>query len=51
MPENKNQLTPEQIKARKDTARFRIFVLLVIFDILLVGYLVFEMIMIFSTKK
>lgn len=46
MEENKKVLTPEE-QARKDKLHFRLFVLLIIFDILLVGYLVYEMIKIF----
>ena len=46
MEENKKVLTPEE-QARKDKLNFRLFVLLIILDILLVGYLVYEMIKIF----
>ena len=47
MEETKKTLTPEE-QLRKDRVRLRLFVLLVIFDILLVGYLVYEMIAIFA---
>lgn len=35
---------------RKDRVRLRLFILLIIFDILLVGYLAFELIRIIMTK-
>lgn len=47
MEENKKQLTPEE-QLRKDKLNFRLFVILIIADILLVGYLIFEMIKIFA---
>lgn len=50
MEENKKVLAPEE-QLRKDKLRFRLFVLLIITDVLLVGYLVFEMISIFTLKK
>lgn len=43
-------LTPEE-KERKDRLRFRLFVLLIIFDIALAGYLVYEMISVFTNNK
>lgn len=46
--------SPEAVKneqVRKDRVRFRLFIVLLIFDILLVGYLVFEMISIFTRSK
>lgn len=43
------QLTPEQ-QERKDKVRFRLFVLLILFDALLLIYLVIEMVMIFTKK-
>lgn len=46
----KKELTPEE-QVRKDRIRLRLFVLLIILDILLIGYLVFEMIMIFSINS
>ena len=50
MEKEKKALTEEQ-QLRKDRVRFRLFVLLVIFDVLLIGYLIFEMIMIFTKSK
>ncbi len=44
------QLTPEQ-QERKDKVRFRIFALLVVFDALLLIYLIIEMVMIFTKNK
>ena len=44
-PEKNKELTPEEIN-RKDRVRKRLFILLIILDILLAGYLVFEMIVI-----
>jgi hypothetical protein len=49
MADKKKTLTPEE-QMRKDKMRFRLFVILVATDILLVGYLVFEMISIFAKK-
>ena len=46
----KKELTPEE-QVRKDRIRLRLFALLIILDILLIGYLVFEMIMIFSINS
>ena len=43
-------LTVEQ-KERKDRLRFRLFVLLVIFDIVLIGYVAYEIISTFSMNK
>ena len=50
MEKEKKALTEEQ-QLRKDRVKFRLFVLLIIFDIFLIGYLVFEMIMIFTQSK
>ena len=50
MEKEKKELTPEE-QVRKDRIRLRLFVLLIILDVLLVGYLVFEMIMIFSINS
>ena len=47
---DKKELTPEE-QVRKDRVRLRLFVLLIILDILLIGYLIFEMIMIFSINS
>ena len=49
MEENKKNkvLTPEE-QQRKDKLNFRLFILLIVLDALLVGYLIFEMIKIFS---
>ena len=41
-------LTPEQ-QLRKDTLRFRLFVVLIILIILMIGYLVYEMVSVFAT--
>lgn len=49
MEENKKTLTPEE-QVRKDRMRFRLFIILIATDILLIGYLVFEMISIFAKK-
>ena len=48
--EKKKELTPEE-QVRKDRVRLRLFVLLIILDVLLIGYLIFEMIMIFSINS
>ena len=45
--EKKKELTPEE-QARKDRVRLRLFILLICFDILLAGYLIFEMIVIIT---
>ena len=44
-PEKKKELTPEEVE-RKDRVRLRLVILLICLDILLAGYLVFEMIII-----
>ena len=44
------QLTPEQ-QERKDKVRFRLFALLIVFDALLLIYLIIEMVMIFTIKN
>ena len=41
-------LTPEQ-QQRKDVLRFRLFVVLIILIILMIGYLVYEMVSVFAT--
>ena len=46
----KKELTPEE-QVRKDRVRLRLFALLIILDVLLIGYLIFEMIMIFSINS
>lgn len=46
-PEEKKELTPEE-QARKDRVRLRLFILLIFLDILLAGYLIFEMIVIIT---
>ena len=43
-------LTAEEIK-RKERVRTRLFVILVVFDVLLVGYLIYEMVSIFMMRK
>ncbi len=48
--ENKRALTPEE-QTRKEKIRTRLFAVLVVLDIALVAYLVYEMISIFVTKK
>lgn len=47
----KEKVLTEEEKIRKDRVRFRLFVLLIILDILLVGYLVFEMVSIFHNAR
>ena len=41
-------LTPEQ-QLRQDTLRFRLFVVLIILIIFMIGYLVYEMVSVFAT--
>ena len=48
--ENKKALTSEEV-SRKEKIRTRLFAVLVVLDIALVAYLVYEMISIFVTKK
>ena len=48
-PEKKKELTPEEAE-RKDRVRLRLFILLICLDILLAGYLVFEMIIIITNS-
>ena len=50
MAKDEKILTPEE-KERKDRLRFRLFVILIIFDIVLAGYLVYEMISVFTNNK
>ena len=45
--EKKKELTPEETQ-RKDRVRLRLFILLICLDILLAGYLAFEMITIIT---
>ncbi len=49
--EDNKLITPEEKQARKEKLRTRLFVLLIILDIALVGYLVYEMISIFTMNK
>ena len=49
MEKEEKILTPEE-KERKDRARFRILVVLIILDIALAAYLVYEMISVFTTS-
>ena len=49
MAKEEKILTPEE-KERKDRARVRIFIILIIFDILLAGYLIYEMISVFTNS-
>ena len=46
MAKNEKILTPEEIE-RKERLRFRLFVLLIVLDLFMLGYLAFEMVMIF----
>lgn len=48
MEEKKQAVTQAEEQKTKNLSRLRLFVALIIFDALLVGYLVFEMIMIFK---
>lgn len=48
MEEKKQAVTNSEEQRTKNLSRLRLFVALIIFDALLVGYLVFEMIMIFK---
>lgn len=50
MAKDEKILTPEE-KERKDRLRFRLFIILIIFDIVLAGYLVYEMISVFTNNK
>ncbi len=45
--EKKKEITPEE-QARKDRVRLRLFILLICLDVLLAGYLVYEMIVIIT---
>ena len=49
MEKEEKILTPEE-KERKDRARFRILVVLIILDIALAAYLVYEMISVFASS-
>ena len=49
MEEQKQVTTPENEKEmRKNRVRFRWFIILIVVDVLLAGYLVYEMIRIFA---
>ncbi len=48
MEENKQEVVQTEEQRRKNLSRLRLFIVLVAFDVLLVGYLIFEMIMIFK---
>ena len=48
--ENKKPLTEEEM-TRKERIRTRLFVLLIVLDVALVAYLIYEMISIFVVKK
>lgn len=50
MKNEEKVLTPEE-QLRKDRVRLRLFALLIVVDVLLIGYLVFEMIMIFMHAR
>ena len=45
--EKKKEITPEE-QTRKDRVRLRLFILLICLDVLLAGYLVYEMIVIIT---
>ena len=45
--EKKKEITPEE-QARKDRVRLRLFILLICLDVLLAGYLIYEMIVIIT---
>ena len=45
----KKELTPEE-QQRKDRVRLRLFMLLICLDVLLAGYLIFEMIVIITNS-
>ena len=45
--EKKKELTSEE-QARKDRVRLRLFILLICLDVLLAGYLIYEMIVIIT---
>lgn len=49
MEKEKKALTEEE-QIRKDRVRFRLFILLIIVDAFLVGYLIFEMVSIFTNS-
>lgn len=49
MAKENKALTPEEL-ARKDRVRFRMFILLLVFDLFLIGYFLFEIISIFAKK-
>lgn len=46
----KNAVSKEELELRKKRVRFRLFVLLIVADIALVAYLVYEMIRIFTKQ-
>lgn len=46
----KETLTPEELEMKRKS-RIRLFGLLVVVDLLLVGYLVFEMILLFTKAR
>lgn len=48
-PENKKELTPEE-EQRKNRVRLRLFILLICLDVLLAGYLIYEMIVIITNS-
>ena len=48
-PENNKELSPEE-QMRKDRVRMRLFILLVCLDVLLAGYLIYEMIVIITNS-
>ena len=47
MAKEEKILTPEE-KERKERLRFRILIVLIIFDVILAGYLIYEMISVFA---
>lgn len=49
MAKNEKILTPEEAE-RKERLRFRLFVLLIVLNLFMIGYLAFEMVMIFAGR-
>ena len=47
----KNAVTTQEELKRKERVRTRLFIILIIFDVLLVAYLAYEMISIFLLRK
>ena len=49
MAKQEKILTPEE-KERKDRLRFRLFIIVIIIDVILAGYLVYEMVSVFTNN-